>query len=214
MVHNSISELADLLNSITSLARQQEHGSADRFAGTPNAGARAMSDQDSAVSTERRYTESELRGYVDAINRSQAVIEFTPDGTILTANENFLNAVGYTIDEIRGHHHRMFCEQEYVASAEYRRFWERLGKGQFDASEYNRIRKDGSAIWIQASYNPVFDDNGLVCKFVKYATDITAQKEMQFEQERSRKREADQQAALKKLLEDVASGADQIDLFV
>ena len=171
-----------------------------------------MSDQDSAVSTERRYTESELRGYVDAINRSQAVIEFTPDGTILTANENFLNAVGYTIDEIRGHHHRMFCEQEYVASAEYRRFWERLGKGQFDASEYNRIRKDGSAIWIQASYNPVFDDNGLVCKFVKYATDITAQKEMQFEQERSRKREADQQAALKKLLEDVASGADQIDL--
>ncbi|MCA9272733.1 MAG: PAS domain-containing protein [Phycisphaerales bacterium] len=135
-----------------------------------------MSDQGSAVATERQLSENELRGYVDAISKSQAVIEFTPDGTILTANNNFLSALGYTLGEIRGQHHRMFCDQGYTASAEYRRFWEKLNKGQFDAGEYMRIRKDGSAIWIQASYNPVFDENGLVSKVVKFATDITAQK--------------------------------------
>ena len=173
-----------------------------------------MSDQDSAVATQQQQqlSANELRGYVDAISKSQAVIEFNLDGTIVTANENFLDALGYTLTELRGKHHRMFCEPSYAESAEYRRFWEKLNTGQFDAGEYKRIRKDGSEVWIQASYNPVFDDNGLVSKVVKFATDITAQKEMQFEQQRARKREAEQQAALKVLLENVSSGADQIDL--
>ena len=117
-----------------------------------------------------------LKGMSDAINRSQAVIEFTPDGTILTANDNFLNAVGYTLDQIKGKHHRMFCEQSYTSSPEYAAFWQRLQNGQYDAGEYKRFNSQGDAIWIQASYNPVFDTNGKVVKVVKFATDITEQK--------------------------------------
>ena len=117
-----------------------------------------------------------LKGMSDAINRSQAVIEFTPDGTILTANDNFLNAVGYTIDQIRGKHHRMFCEPSFTNSPEYSAFWMRLQNGQYDAGEYKRFNSQGDAIWIQASYNPVFDKNGKVVKVVKFATDITDQK--------------------------------------
>ena len=117
-----------------------------------------------------------LKGMSDAINRSQAVIEFTPDGTILSANDNFLEAVGYTLAQIKGKHHRMFCEQSYTNSPEYAAFWMRLGNGQFDAGEYKRITSQGESIWIQASYNPVFDKNGKVIKVVKFATDITEQK--------------------------------------
>jgi len=117
-----------------------------------------------------------LKGMSDAINRSQAVIEFTPDGTILSANDNFLEAVGYTLAQIKGKHHRMFCEQSYTNSPEYAAFWMRLGNGQFDAGEYNRITSQGESIWIQASYNPVFDKNGKVIKVVKFATDVTEQK--------------------------------------
>ena len=135
-----------------------------------------MSEHESAVETNRQISENELRGYVDAINKAQAVIEFNLDGTIVTANENFLNAVGYSLGEIQGRHHRMFVEPQYAESAEYRRFWEKLNKGQFDAGEYRRFGKGGKEIWIQASYNPVFDENGLVSKVVKFASDITAQK--------------------------------------
>jgi len=117
-----------------------------------------------------------LKGLSDAINRSQAVIEFTPDGTILWANDNFLSAVGYTLDQIKGQHHRMFCEPSYSAKPEYAAFWKRLQNGQFDAGEYKRVTSLGEPIWIQASYNPVFDDNGKVVKVVKFATDITEQK--------------------------------------
>ena len=117
-----------------------------------------------------------LKGLSDAINRSQAVIEFTPDGTILWANDNFLSAVGYTLEQIKGQHHRMFCEPSYTAKPEYAAFWKRLQNGQFDAGEYKRVTSLGEPIWIQASYNPVFDDNGKVVKVVKFATDITEQK--------------------------------------
>ncbi len=117
-----------------------------------------------------------LKGLSDAINRSQAVIEFTPDGTILWANDNFLSAVGYTLDQIKGQHHRMFCEPSYTAKPEYAAFWKRLQNGQFDAGEYKRITNLGQPIWLQASYNPVFDENGKVVKVVKFATDITEQK--------------------------------------
>ena len=117
-----------------------------------------------------------LKGTVDALNRSQAVIEFTPDGTIVTANENFLGAVGYTLDEIKGKHHSMFVEPSYGNSAEYKKFWEDLGNGEFQADEYKRIGKGGKEIWIQATYNPIFDAAGNVSKVIKFATDVTAQK--------------------------------------
>src|SRR5438445_205431 len=118
----------------------------------------------------------DLKGLVDAFSRSQAMIEFTIDGKIITANQNFLSALGYTLDEVRGQHHSMFVEQSYRNSAEYSQFWDKLGRGEFDAGQYKRIGKGGKEIWIQASYNPVMDANGKPCKVVKIATDITAAK--------------------------------------
>jgi len=111
-----------------------------------------------------------------AISKSQAMIEFALDGTILTANENFLGAMGYTLAEIQGQHHRMFVEPTYAQSAEYADFWRRLGRGEFDRAEYKRLGKGGREVWIQASYNPVFDGSGKPYKVVKIAADVTAQK--------------------------------------
>ena len=113
---------------------------------------------------------------VDAINRVQAVISFKLDGTILDANDNFLNTLGYSLSEIKGKHHRIFCDQAYTNSEDYRRFWEKLGRGEFDAGEYRRIGKGNKDVWIQASYNPIFDSTGRVTKVVKFATDISKQK--------------------------------------
>ncbi len=113
-------------------------------------------------------------GLIDAVNRVQAVIEFTPDGMILAANENFLHTVGYSLEEIQGKHHRMFCDAEYAASAEYHAFWAKLGRGEFDTGEYKRLGKGGREVWINASYNPVFDAAGKLVKVVKFATDVTA----------------------------------------
>ena len=128
------------------------------------------------VASDARNSTQHLVGTIDAINKSQAVIEFELDGTIITANDNFLGAVGYKLEEIRGKHHGMFVESKYRDSDEYRRFWEKLGRGEFDAGQYPRVRRDGSEIWIEASYNPVRDNKGKLCKVVKFATDITAQK--------------------------------------
>lgn len=122
----------------------------------------------------RSFAEGEAK--LAAIDRGQAVIEFELDGTIITANENFLAATGYDLREIEGKHHRLFVEPEYASSQEYRDFWETLGRGEFCSGEYKRIAKSGAEIWIQASYNPIFDESGKPFKFVKYATDITAQK--------------------------------------
>ncbi|GGA57856.1 methyl-accepting chemotaxis protein [Pelagibacterium lentulum] len=113
---------------------------------------------------------------VDAISRSQAVIEFNLDGTILTANENFLSALGYRHDEIVGQHHAMFCAPEYAKSVEYKTFWETLQRGDFVAGEFKRVGRDGKDIWIQASYNPVFDPQGVPIKVIKFATDVTERK--------------------------------------
>lgn len=115
-----------------------------------------------------------LRGQVAAIGKSQAVIEFNLDGIILDANDNFLSVVGYRLEEIRGRHHSMFVEPGYQQSLEYKNFWNRLGRGEFDAGQYKRIGKDGKEVWIQASYNPIMDNNNRPFKVVKYATDITA----------------------------------------
>ena len=133
-------------------------------------------------STPARST-SHNEALVSAINRSQAVIEFETDGTIITANENFLGAVGYSLEEIQGQHHRMFVEPEYARSSEYRQFWRTLGKGEYQSAEFKRLAKGGREIWIQASYNPIFDSAGRVSKVVKFATDITEQKTRSAEHE-------------------------------
>jgi len=119
---------------------------------------------------------ADLRGQVAAIGKSQAVIEFGLDGTILEANDNFLKAVGYTLQEIRGQHHRLFVDPAQRESAEYRAFWAKLGRGEYDAGEYRRIGKGGREIWLQATYNPIFDRLGRATKVIKYANDITAAK--------------------------------------
>lgn len=127
------------------------------------------------ITAEKTRT-AEQDGKMDAINRAQAVIEFELDGTILTANENFLAVTGYALEDIRGKHHRMFCDPEYVQSSEYKRFWTDLAAGEFAAAQYKRFGKNGQEIWISASYNPILDAKGKPFKVVKFATDITAQK--------------------------------------
>ena len=112
-------------------------------------------------------------GKLDAISRVQAVIEFTPTGEILTANENFLNLLGYSLSEIVGKQHSMFCDPDYVRSGAYRRFWNDLSTGQPNTDEFRRLGKGGKQVWIQASYNPIIDINGKVFKVVKFATDVT-----------------------------------------
>ena len=111
-----------------------------------------------------------------AINRSQAVIEFKMDGTIITANQNFLDAMGYRLDEIQGKHHQMFAPPELRGSEAYKAFWASLNRGEFQAAEYKRVGKGGREVWIQASYNPILDDAGRPVKVIKFATDITAKK--------------------------------------
>ena len=111
-----------------------------------------------------------------AIDRAFALIEFDLEGRILTANANFLALMGYTLDEIVGQHHRIFCDREYVGSPAYRQFWKKLGSGAFDQGEYKRLRKNGSEAWIQASYNPIFDADGHPEKILKVAMDVTAQR--------------------------------------
>ena len=118
----------------------------------------------------------ELRAKVAAINKSQAVIEFDLDGRIITANENFLKTLGYTLDEIKGQHHSMFVDPTYRDSQEYKQFWNTLRQGQFQAAEFKRIGKNNKEIWIQASYNPLFDSSGKVFKVIKFATDVTERK--------------------------------------
>ncbi|MBB5710088.1 PAS domain-containing methyl-accepting chemotaxis protein [Sphingomonas xinjiangensis] len=115
-------------------------------------------------------------GLLSAISRAQAIIEFDLSGKVLTANENFLAVTGYTLNEIEGQHHRMFCTPEYARSADYARLWEKLGRGEFESGAFKRLAKGGKEIWIQATYNPIFDLRGRPIKIVKYAMDVTAQR--------------------------------------
>ncbi len=118
---------------------------------------------------------------LDSLNRSQAVIKFKPDGTIIHANQNFLATLGYGLDEIQGRHHRMFVDPIYAESVEYAEFWASLNRGEFKSAEFERFGKHGQSAWIQATYNPVFDEAGEVIMVIKFATDITRQKQSQFE---------------------------------
>lgn len=123
--------------------------------------------------TENVKKAAETEGKMTALSRSQAVIEFDTDGTIITANENFLDVLGYRLAEIKGKHHSMFCDPAYVASPDYRGFWPKLASGQFHSGEFRRLGKGEKEIYIQATYNPIFNADGEVCKVVKFASDIT-----------------------------------------
>ena len=131
--------------------------------------------------TEQRNRSAEFEGRMNAIDKAQATIEFGLDGTVLTANENFLRLTGYSLDEVRGRHHRVFCEPAYVNSAEYEAFWTKLRRGEYDSGVYRRVGKDNKEVWIQASYNPIFTAAGKPYKVVKFAIDITGQRRAQDE---------------------------------
>jgi methyl-accepting chemotaxis protein len=125
--------------------------------------------------TERKRQTADYEGQLQAIEKSQAVIQFSLDGTILTANQNFLDAMGYRLDEIQGRHHSLFIEPAEKSGTAYRDFWAALNRGEYQSGEYRRLGKGGREVWIQASYNPIFDTNGKPYKVVKFATDITTQ---------------------------------------
>lgn len=128
------------------------------------------------IVTEKRRLEQDVAGQLAAINKAQAVIEFEMDGTIITANDNFLVPMGYTLDEVKGRHHSMFVSPDVKASAEYKEFWAGLNRGEHTTGEYKRLGKNGKEIWIQGSYNPILDGDGRPFKVVKYAVDVTEQK--------------------------------------
>ncbi|PIF04854.1 MAG: hypothetical protein CSA86_00275 [Arcobacter sp.] len=128
--------------------------------------------------TDRKKNELELQGKLEALSKSQAVIEFDINGKILDANENFLKILNYTIEEIKGRKHRIFCDEVYASSIDYKLFWNRLRNGEFQSGEFQRVTKYGRTIWIQATYNPIYDIDGTIVKIVKYASDITKQKEL------------------------------------
>ncbi|MFT5284109.1 MAG: methyl-accepting chemotaxis protein [Planctomycetota bacterium] len=149
--------------------------------------------------TAQKLNNADFSGQIEAIGKAQAVIEFNMDGTIISANENFLSVVGYTLAEIKGAHHSMFVEAAYGVSAEYKNFWEQLNRGEYVADEFKRIGKGGKEVWIQASYNPIHDLNGEPFKVVKYATDITDQAE-------ARKQAMDSNTAIAKLVSAARAG--------
>lgn len=137
--------------------------------------------------TERIVSAQKEKALITAINRSMIVINFTPDGLILDANENFLSAMGYQLSEIQGQHHRMFCLPALAQSEEYRQFWSTLNRGEFNTGLYQRQTRHGQIVWLRATYNPVFDEKGRLAQIVKIANDVTAQVEKnQLESEAAR----------------------------
>jgi methyl-accepting chemotaxis protein len=153
--------------------------------------------------TSQKLSTADLAGQISAIGKSQAVIEFNMDGTIIGANQNFLKTLGYTLEEIRGRHHSMFVDPAERDGAAYREFWAALNRGEYQAAEYKRIGKGAKEVWIQASYNPILDLNGKPFKVVKYATDTTAQVLVRMGNERVRG-----------MMESVASGAEELNASV
>ncbi len=149
--------------------------------------------------TKQKLIAADIDGQIAAIRKSQAVIEFNMDGTIIEANRNFLDALGYSLAQIKGKHHRMFVDPAEQAKPEYTAFWAALNRGEYKAAEYKRIGKGGKEIWIQASYNPILDLNGKPFKVVKYATDVTAQARLRTKAELARG-----------LIESVAAGSEEM----
>ncbi|WP_395646736.1 methyl-accepting chemotaxis protein [Terricaulis sp.] len=146
-------------------------------------------------------------GMLNALDRSQAVIEFSLDGRILKANKNFLDTLGYTMEEVRGQHHSIFVDPVYRASPEYRAFWDRLARGEYQADKYRRIAKGGREVWIQASYNPILDGNGKPFKVVKFATDVT---QVEHERVRAEEERAVKSKAQALVVESLANGLNAL----
>lgn len=153
--------------------------------------------------TAEKLKNADLAGQISAIDKAQAVIEFNMDGTIITANANFLGTLGYSLAEIKGKHHSMFVEPSERDGAAYREFWATLNRGQYQAAEYKRIGKGGKEVYIQASYNPILDLNGKPFKVVKYATDTTRQVLVRMGNERVRG-----------MMESVAAGSEELNASV
>ncbi|MGL6063164.1 MAG: PAS domain S-box protein [Bradyrhizobium sp.] len=153
--------------------------------------------------TEQKMKNADMAGQLQAIGKSQAVIEFDLDGTILTANDNFLGALGYSIAEIKGRHHSMFVDAAERDAPAYREFWAALRRGQYQAGEFKRIAKGGKDVYIQASYNPILDLNGKPFKVVKYASDVTRQVLVRLGNERVRG-----------MMDSVAAGAEELNASV
>ncbi len=147
--------------------------------------------------TRQVQTEQQHSSYLEAINRSMAVIEFNLDGQVLQANERFQELMGYRQDEIVGQHHRLFCRPEDSNSEAYRQFWARLNRGEYIADRFCRVTKQGRVVWLRATYNPLYDASGKICGVVKFANDITAQVE---------RRDAEANAA--QLAHDIAKETD------
>ncbi|CAM3419816.1 chemotaxis protein [Pseudomonas floridensis] len=123
--------------------------------------------------------ENETHSKLKAVDRAMAVCEFDPSGQVLVANDNFLHVMGYALPEIKGKHHRTFCEPAFVNSSEYAEFWRKLNQGQFVGGQFKRLGKHGRVVWLEATYNPVFDVEGKLYKIVKFASDITERVEQQ-----------------------------------
>lgn len=149
--------------------------------------------------TQQKLRNADLEGQITAIGKSQAVIEFNMDGTIIRANDNFLKTLGYDLVEVQGKHHRMFVEPAERESAAYQQFWAALNRGEYQSGEYKRIGRGGKEVWIQASYNPILDLNAKPYKVVKYASDITQQAMTRMRAERART-----------LIESVAAGSEEM----
>jgi methyl-accepting chemotaxis protein len=159
--------------------------------------------------TADKLRNAEYQGQVTAISRAQAVIEFDLEGNILSANDNFLRTIGYSLREIKGQHHSMLCSPEYIVSPEYRDFWLRLRNGEFRSDRYHRVGKFGRDVWIQASYNPILDLDGNPAKVVKYAYDITEQVELE---ERLQAKTTQMNEAVKRLtqsIDEIASSTQE-----
>jgi methyl-accepting chemotaxis protein len=153
--------------------------------------------------TRQKLRTADLAGQIEAIGKSQAVIEFDMDGVILHANDNFLKALGYTWSEIKGRHHSMFVATTDRDGPTYREFWARLKRGEFQSGEYKRVGKGAKEVWIQASYNPIRDLNGKPYKVVKYASDVTAQVIARMKSEKVRD-----------MMDQVAAGAEELNASV
>ncbi|WP_398484516.1 PAS domain-containing protein [Tardiphaga sp.] len=153
--------------------------------------------------TEQKLRTANFSGQIEAIGKSQAVIEFNLDGIVLNANENFLSVMGYALSEIQGKHHSMFVPGDERGTDAYQAFWSSLRRGDYQTAEYQRIGKHGKQVWIQASYNPIFDLNGRPYKVVKYASDVTAQVIARMKSERVRG-----------MMESVAAGAEELNASV
>jgi methyl-accepting chemotaxis protein len=135
--------------------------------------------------TAKVQQESEANAKLQAIDRAMAVIEFNLDGSILTANQNFLTRMGYTLAELKGKHHRLFCTPALVNSSGYEDFWRRLNQGELFQGQFERVDKRGQTVWLEANYNPVYDAAGRLCKVVKFASDVTARVEQHEQDARS-----------------------------